>query len=97
MPVYYIELRVRYVKITKRASSYVRNNTISNVHNKLPFVSKPNQPIFNRNAKERQQIRKLKAMNISKNRHLNNLLLSDDQQTKLITHSGSKSIRTIKY
>ena len=79
MPVYYIKLRVRYMKITKQVSSCVRSNTISNVHNKLSFVSKPNRPIFNRNAKERQEIKKLKAMNISKNRHLNKLLLSDDQ------------------
>jgi hypothetical protein len=50
MPVYYIKLRVRYMKITKQMSSYIRSNTISNVHNQLPFVSKPNQPIFNRNA-----------------------------------------------
>jgi hypothetical protein len=90
-PVHYIKLTVRCMKITKQVSSYVRNNTISNVHNKLPFVSKPNQPIFNRNAKERQQIKKLKAMNISKNRHLNNLFFfSDDQKINLITHSGSK-------
>jgi hypothetical protein len=61
MPVYYIKLRVRCMKTTKQASSYVRNNTISNVHNMLPFVSRPNQPTVNRNAKERQQIKKLKA------------------------------------
>jgi len=97
MPVYYIKLRVRYMKITKQVSSYVRNNTMSNVHNKPPFVSKPNQPIFNRNAKERQQIKKLKASNISNNRQLNKLLLSDDQKINLITHSGSKSIRVIKW
>jgi hypothetical protein len=97
MPVYYIKLRVRYMKITKQVSSYVRSNAISNVQNKLPFFSKPNQHIFNRNAKERQQIKKSKAMNISRNRHLNKLLLSDDQQINLIAHSGSKSIRIIKY
>jgi hypothetical protein len=84
------------MKITKQVSSYMRNNTISNVHNKPPFVSKPNQLTLNRNAKEQQQIEKLKASNIYKNRQLNKLLLSDDQQINLVTHSGSKSIRIIK-
>jgi len=44
MPVYYIKLRIRYMKITKQVSSYVRSNTISKVHNKLPFVRKQINP-----------------------------------------------------